>query len=401
MAELGLGPYHAWLREPLVVRLDLHGDTVRSAELEPGYNRRGAEHLLGQATWEGALVLASRICEGCAVANTLAFCQAVEELAGLTVPLRGQYLRLILAEIERVRSHLAACGALLAALALPGPAAQQLQAAAVRLLAAQAEWTGSRRVPLTYGGIVTTADILDTERTGLVTVLAEAERVLAPVAQQVLRNRGLTHRLVGLAAVRPATAERLDLRGPVGRAAGLARDLRRDAPGSAYERFQADDSADATPIAARGRGADAPAKEAPVGSARVTVVTQRGGDAYARLTVRLLEALESLRLARIALESLPGGAVGLAGATRADDLVEQALQRRGIWRGDALGRSEGPRGEVVCVVAGGVEGAYLVHFHGGSFANLPAVGPALAGCALGDVPAALLSFDLCLACAER
>src|SRR5690242_2316399 len=130
MAELVLGPYHPWLREPVVVRLALHGELVVEADLEPGYNRRGAEYLLGQATWEGALALAGRICEGCAVANLLAFCQAVETLAGLTVPLRGQYLRLILAELERARSHLEASAALLAALAWPGPAAGQLQAAA-------------------------------------------------------------------------------------------------------------------------------------------------------------------------------------------------------------------------------------------------------------------------------
>ena len=404
MTEWVLGPYHPWLREPLGVRLELHGETVGEAELEPGYNRRGVEHLLGQATWEGALALAGRLCEGCAVANLLAFCQAVEELAGLTAPLRGQYLRLVLAELERARSHLEACAALLDALGLPGPAAGRLRAAAARLLAAQAEWTGTRRAPLTYGGIAPTADILDAERTALIAVLAEAERVLAPLAQQVLRQRGLTGRLVGLAGIRPASAERLDLRGPVGRAAGLARDLRRDAPGPVYARLQADEApppSPPAPLPRRERGDNPEGAADLVGSARVLVVTQRGGDAYARLTVRLLEALESLRLARVALETLPGGAVGLAGAARADELVAQALARRGVVRGDAMGRAEGPRGEVTCIVVGSAAGPDLVHFHTGSFATLPIVGPTLAGVALADLPVALLSFDLCLACAER
>ena len=138
-----------------------------------------------------------------------------------------------------------------------------------------------------------------------------------------------------------------------------------------------------------------------IGTAQVTVVTQRAGDAFARLAVRLLEALDSLRLARLALDSLPGGPVGVPGAGRAETLVAAALERRGEERSEALGRAEGPRGEVVCVVAGRAEGPYLVHFHGGTYANLPAIGPALVGCALADLPAALLSFDLCLACAER
>jgi Ni,Fe-hydrogenase III large subunit len=393
MAELILGPYHPWLREPLVLRLDLHGETVREAELEPGFNRRGIERLLEQATWEGALALATRLCEGCTVANTLAFCEAVERMAGLTVPLRGQYLRLVLAELERARSHLAASAALLDAVGLPGPAAGQFRTAAGRLGAAQADWLGTRTLPLTYGGLAGTADILDEERAALTLLLAEVKRAVAPPVQAVLRHRALARRLVGLAGVRPITAERLDLRGPVGRAADLDRDLRRDVPGAAYARLQT--TADAASAAVED------AAPAPVGSTRVTVVTQRGGDAYARLTVRLLESLESLRLVRLALDSLPGGPVGLAGATRADELVARALAGRGGERIEALGRAEGPRGEVTCVVAGSAEGTHLVHFHTGSFATLPAVGPALAGCALADLPAAYTSFDLCLACAER
>jgi membrane-bound hydrogenase subunit alpha len=391
MAELILGPYHPWLREPLVLRLDLHGETVRGAELEPGFNRRGLERLLEAATWEGALALAGRVCEGCAVANTLAFCEAVERLAVLTVPLRGQYLRLVLAELERVRSHLAANAALLDAVGFPGPAAPVLRQGAARLSAAQADWLGSRRSPLTYGGLAATADILDEERAALIGLVAEVERAVTPHVQAVLRHGALARRLVGLAPVRPITAERLDLRGPVGRAADLDRDLRRDAPDAAYARLQAVETA---PPGGEGG-------VAPVGSTRVTVVTQRGGDAYARLTVRLLESLESLRLARLALDSLPGGAVGLAGAIRAEALVARALAGRAEDRIEALGRAEGPRGEVTCVVAGSAEGPLLVHFHTGSFAALPAVGPALAGCALADLPAAYASFDLCLACAER
>lgn len=393
MAELILGPYHPWLREPLVLRLDLHGETVRGAELEPGYNRRGLERLLEQATWEGALALATRLCEGCAVANTLAFCTAVERMASLTVPLRGQYLRLVLAELERARSHLLANAALLDAVGVPGPAAAQFRTAAAQLSAAQADWLGSRTLPLTYGGLAATADILDDERAALTLLLAEVERVVAPQAQAVLRHGALARRLVGLAPVRPITAERLDLRGPVGRAADLDRDLRRDAPDAAYARLQT------APEVAPAAGVDG--APAPVGSTRVTVVSQRGGDAYARLTVRLLESLESLRLARLALDTLPGGPVGQGGAIRADDLVAQALAGRDGDRSEALGRAEGPRGEVTCVVAASGEGPLLVHFHTGSFATLPAVGPALTGCALTDLPAAYASFDLCLACAER
>src|SRR5205814_198433 len=169
-----------------------------------------------------------------------------------------------------------------------------------------------------------TADILAAERAELVTTLGEAERALAPLVQQILGNGQLAHRLIGLAAVRAGEAARLDLRGPPARAAGLPHDLRRDAPSGAYALFQEPQTSMERPTS----------PQSAIGTAQVTVVTQRAGDAFARLAVRLLEALDSLRLARLALDSLPGGPVGVPGAGRAETLVAAALERRGEERSE-------------------------------------------------------------------
>ena len=210
------------------------------AELEPGFNRRGIERLLEQATWEGRAGAGGAAVRGLRRGEPLAFCEAVERLAGLTVPLRGQYLRLVLAELERVRLAPGASAALLAAVGLPGPAAGPVSRRGGRCGAAQADWLGSRTPP-DLGGLAATADILDEER-------ADAERSCWPRSSAPWPRRSRRccamgrwpGGLVGLAGVRPVTAERLDLRGPVGRAADLDRDLRRDAPGAAYARLQAD-----------------------------------------------------------------------------------------------------------------------------------------------------------------
>src|SRR5206468_746850 len=112
------------------------------------------------------------------------------------------------------------------------------------------------------------------------------------------------------------------------------------------------------------------------------------GDAFARLVVRLLECLESFRLIELALDDLPHGPMKAKGR---DDL-------RG---GSAIGRVEGPRGEVFCWVRGTSRGLTGLHLSTGSFPTLGVLPGLLRGHKLEDLHLLLLSVDLCLPCAER
>jgi NADH-quinone oxidoreductase subunit D len=142
------------------------------------------------------------------------------------------------------------------------------------------------------------------------------------------------------------------------RACGLAVDIRSNFPTGAYEEEGA------------------------------TIVVQRTGDAYARLVVRFLESLESLRLVEQVLDDLPPGPVKARGS--AD-----------IRGGSGVGRVEGPRGEVFCWVRGSAERLVALHLSAASFPVLGILPALLRDNDFDDLDLLLLSLDICVPCTER
>ena len=173
-----------------------------------------------------------------------------------------------------------------------------------------------------------------------------------------VNDKEIARRLVGLGMISAEEAVIAGLRGPIIRACGLAIDIRSNFPTGAYEEEGA------------------------------TVVVQRGGDAYSRMVVRLLESLESFRLVEQALDDLPPGPVKARGSAE-------------IHGGSGIGRVEGPRGEVFCWVRGGASGLTGLHLSAGSFPTLGILPGLLVGQLMEDLPLLILSLDLCLPCAER
>jgi NADH-quinone oxidoreductase subunit D len=186
----------------------------------------------------------------------------------------------------------------------------------------------------------------------------QVERALRTQVNALIAAKEIAARLVGLGMITAEEAVLAGLRGPVARASGVAADIRVDFPTGAYEEEAA------------------------------TVVVQRGGDAFSRLVVRLLECLESLRLVEQVLDDLPPGPVKARGSVE-------------LHGGSGVGRAEGPRGEVFCWVRGGPEGLTGLHLSAGSCPSLGVLPGLLHRHALEDLRLLLLSVDLCLACAER
>ena len=209
---------------------------------------------------------------------------------------------------------------------------------------------------VTYGGL--TRNIDETAARALALAARHVERALRAHVNAAINSRDIAGRLAGLGAMTGEEALIAGLRGPTARASGLAVDVRASFPTGAYE----DEAA--------------------------TIVVQRGGDAFSRLVVRLLECLESFRLVEQVLDDLPPGPVKARGSA----------DMRG---GSGIGRAEGPRGEVFCWVQGGAEGLTGLHISAASHPTLSILPGLLVGHRLEDLKLLLLSVDLCLPCAER
>jgi len=106
-----MGPYHPGLEEPYKLDMICEGETVQDAELHIGFNFRGIEHLAETRNYFQVIALMERVCGICSFIHTLTLCQAMEQLAGLEAPPRAQYIRVVMAELERLHSHDLLCPA--------------------------------------------------------------------------------------------------------------------------------------------------------------------------------------------------------------------------------------------------------------------------------------------------
>jgi len=103
--RIPIGPYHPALEEPYKLELVCDGETVRDAVMHIGFNFRGIEYLAERRNYLQGITLVERVCGICSNVHSLSFCQAVEQLNGAVPPERALYIRVILAELERLHSH--------------------------------------------------------------------------------------------------------------------------------------------------------------------------------------------------------------------------------------------------------------------------------------------------------
>ena len=100
-----IGPYHPALEEPIHARLITEGEVIKDAEVFVGYNHRGIEKLATERNAIQTLVLVERVCGICSHSHAFTYAMAVEKINGIEVPRRGDYIRVITAELERLHSH--------------------------------------------------------------------------------------------------------------------------------------------------------------------------------------------------------------------------------------------------------------------------------------------------------
>jgi Ni,Fe-hydrogenase III large subunit len=357
--RIPIGPYHPALEEPYKLELLCEGETVRDADLRIGFNFRGIEHLAEKRNFIQVIALMERVCGICSNVHTLSICQAVERLAELTPPPRALYIRVIMAELERLHSHVLWAGI---AGKLMGFKTMFMTCFLLREKVMDAlEIISGNRVNYAMnrvGGV--NRDIADPAAVLAVVDVLEREvtRVIIPI---FTTNRTVLARCAGVGVLTKDEAKAFGVVGPTARASGLPQDIRRAAPYAAYQEL-----AFAVPV-------------------------ETAGDVRARVVVRALEILESCRILRQALQHLPAG--DWWGPT---EEVE-------VPAGTAISRIEGPRGEVIYSVTADGENdtPQRVKVRTPTYANMPSVRLMLRGARLADAPLIQASIDPCYSCTDR
>lgn len=353
-----MGPQHPSLNEPGCFTITLEGEKVVNAVVGVGYNHRGLEKACEARTYLQDLYLIERVCGICSHTHSTAFCQGLEELAGIQIPFRAAYIRVLMAELERLHSHLLWLGV----------AAHEIGFDTLfmytwrdreQVLDALAMLGGSR---VNYGintpgGVRRDIDAGESEE--IHSMLNKLEEQTKYYLQLVMSESTLAARLSGIGKLSTADAFRFGAVGPVARASNLSTDVRVIDPYAAY-------------------------KEMPF-----AIVTDTHCDVYGRAVVRIKEILESIALIRYALDNLSDGPLA----------VEFP---RKLPVGEVLSRTEAPRGEDMHYIrSNGTDKPDRVHIRAATEANWHCMKHMLEGDYLADVPIIIAAIDPCYSCTDR
>jgi NADH-quinone oxidoreductase subunit D len=360
--DLYFGPAHPGSGN-FGVKLKIAGEVVTSARSDPGYLHRGFEKLMEYRLPIQNSVLSDRICVLEALNWNLIHAEAVDELMEVEPPERAKYIRVIMAELSRIQSHIIWFGAFCIGTGFD---------TGFKLAFGYRDYildlfemiTGGRVYPAGYicpGGV--RRDLPDGATQRITSVLDQINKM---VEFEEKENPILLTRAKGVGILKLEDAIRLGATGPVLRASGLKADVRKDEPYEVYDRFDF---------------------EVPV---------REEGDAYARYQVGIEEIKQSVKIIRQALQQLPEG------DTLASGFTKIKLKTK-IPEGDVYVRNEVARGEAgIYMVGDGSENPYRVKVRGPSFLHMiPVLEHLLVGSQIADVPAIYWSLNICPADLDR
>ncbi len=354
-----IGPQHPALKEPGHFEFGVDGEVVTSATVRLGYAHRGIEKATEGRNWTQNMYLLERICGICSHVHAMTYCQGVEQLAGVEAPARAQAIRVLVAEMERVHSHLLWLG--VAAHEAGFDTLFMYSWRDRETIMDMLEGLTGNRVNYSanvLGGVKVdvTAALADEIRKGLDFLEERTQHYLKVVTNDELFLR----RTRGVGTMTVEQAENLGVFGPTARASGVNHDIRVIAPYSAYRMFP------------------------------VTAVVEHNGDLEARFVVRLKELFESYRVCRAIVDDLPPG-----------DIITPRFPRR-IKAGEAISRAEAPRGELFYYIrSSGGETPDRIKVRTPTLANMASVINLAVGHQLADVPLLLAGIDPCFSCNDR
>ena len=353
-----IGPQHPALKEPGHFEFGVDGEIVTSATIRLGFVHRGIEKATEDRTWVQNLYLLERICGICSNIHGTVYAIGVEKLAGVEIPPRAKYIRTIVAELERVHSHLLWLG-----VAAHEGGFDTLfmyswrdRETVMDLL----EGLSGNRVNYStnlIGGVK--FDINEKQADEIRRGLDFLEERTHYYMKVVTTDETFLGRTRDIGTMTREQAELLGAVGPTARASGVPRDVRSESPYLAYNEHP------------------------------IQLQVHDGGDLLARFIVRLNELFDTYRLIRELLDHMPAG-----------DLTVRVPRR--IPEGEVLTRGEAPRGELVYYLkSSGSDKPDRIKVRTPSLCNWGTISHVAVGHKLADMPMLLVGIDPCFSCNDR
>lgn len=354
-----VGPLHVALEEPMYFRFDVQGETVANVDIHAGHVHRGIEYLVTKRNVFQNIVLTERICSLCSNSHPQAYAMAIEQIAGLAVPPRAEYLRVIADEIKRVASNLFNVSVLAH---LVGFESLFMHVMEVRETMQDVKETvfGNR---MDIGANVIGGVRYDITPESADYLKAQLDKI-APQIEEIIKiyrtNGSILGRTRGVGVLTREQAIDCSVVGPVARAAGIDYDVRIKAPYSAYPELD------------------------------VPVHTLTDGDVWSRAMIRLAEARTAVDIIRQCLDKLPEGPTACT------------TERPAIPPGEAIAKCEAPRGELIYYVRiTDSPRPERVKWRVPSFMNWDALRFMLKDAKIADIAIIVNSIDPCISCTER
>lgn len=382
---INIGPQHPSTHGVLRLLVELDGETIVSVVPDIGYLHTGIEKTCESKTYTKIIPLTDRIDYLSPMSNNLAYVMAVEKLMGVEVPLRAQYIRVILTELQRIASHLVWLGT----------HALDIAAMSVFLYCFREremildifEMVSGQRMMVSYfrvGGLW--RDVPEGFEEAVRAFLRLMPARIDEYERLLKRNPLWLQRTKGVGVISPEEAIAWGVTGPSLRGSGVNYDVRKAQPYSSYDHFEFD---------------------VPLGE---------NGDVYDRFMVRLEEMRQSLRIIDQALRRLPKGPYitpdRKVTPPPKEELawsMEALIHHFKFWTegfspppGEVYHAVESPRGEFgVYINSNGSPKPRRVHFRAPSFVNLQALPIMAKGCLVADLVAIIGSIDIVLGEVDR
>lgn len=363
LLEVAMGPHHPSTHGVFRMDVVLDGETVVKLKPVFGYLHRNHEKIAENTSYLASMPYTDRLDYFCSLTNNWAYALAVEKLAGLAVPERAEYIRVITAELTRLQNHTCLVGFLLMDMGALGTPLMYAFREREKILDLFEALTGARMMCnyMRFGGcrVDLPPGWIDAARK----VAADYPRFLDEFENLLTGNEILLSRTQGIGVLPRELAVNGSITGPVLRAAGVDYDLRKVDKYGIYDRFDF---------------------RVPLGD---------HGDVYDRYMIRILEMRESLKILNQALKDIPEGPI-----------MDPKSKLRGFRpkAGEAYGRIEAPKGELgFYLISDGSPNPYRYRVRPPSFINLTVLEDMCLGHSIADVVVILGSIDIVLGEVDR